>query len=132
MHPTVKTRRPGTRRQFVSWLAVLALALPMLAPVAQGIPLSGVTDDMQTPFYMVLCKAMQRGTSEPAPEQTPNTLDCPVCLGFSSAKSVLLSPLAEPGACEFDHLAFVINTKSDMGNGRLIPRAHARAPPVSV
>jgi hypothetical protein len=131
MHPPVKSQRQR-RRQFVSWLAILALALPMLATVAQGIPLSGATDDAQAPFYMVLCKAMQRGTSEPAPEQGPDTLDCPVCLGFSSVKSVLLSPLAEPSPCLFNHLSFDVNSKSDGGDGRLISHARARAPPVSV
>ncbi|MBC8268945.1 MAG: hypothetical protein H8E36_09375 [Rhodospirillaceae bacterium] len=133
MHPPVKSQRPR-RRQFVTWLAVLALSLPMLATLAQGVPLSGASEGTQAPFYMVLCKAMQRGTSEPtpAPEQSPDTFDCPVCLGFSTAKSVLLTPLAQSLPCEFVHLAFVINTKGDAGDGRLISHAHARAPPVSV
>ncbi len=142
MRQTAKSRLARRRRKIAAWLGILVLALPMLAPIAQGIPLYGASDDMQTPFYLVLCKAMQRGISGPAPspdqnqdqdqDQNQNGSDCPVCLSFSFGKSVLFTPLAEPLVCEIHPFTFVINTESETGDGRHVSRAHARAPPLSV
>jgi hypothetical protein len=82
---------------------------------------------------MVLCKAMQRGTSQPEvpPEQNPNFSDCPVCLGFAFGKSVLFSPLATNPVPQGLPLVFTFNTNDEADNGRGTSRTHARAPPLS-
>ena len=105
----------------------------MLVPVAQGIPLSGVSDDTQAPFYLVLCKTMQKGTSGPSPDQKQdrNASDCPVCLGLSFAKSVLMPTLGEIPVYGTQSRAFVFNPANETGDGRSVLRNHARAPPIS-
>jgi len=81
---------------------------------------------------MVLCKTMQKGASEPSPEQDPNASDCPVCLGLSFGNSVLLTALAETPVCDIQPRAFIINMANETGDGRALSHAHARAPPLTV
>ena len=111
----------------------------MLAPVAQGIPLSRASGDTQAPFYLVLCKTMQKGTAgqkgtaDPSPDQKQdrNASDCPVCLGLSFAKSVLMPALGELAVFDTQPRTFAFTTANDTGDGRPVLRSHARAPPLS-
>jgi hypothetical protein len=120
------------RRKVVAWLGIMALFMPILTSVAQGIPLSGMSDNMPMPSYIVLCKAMQKGTSGPSPEQIPDTSDCTVCIGFFFAKSASLTPMTETPACDGYTHRFDITKDNRTADGRLVSRLHARAPPLSV
>ncbi len=106
----------------------------MLVPVAQGIPLSGATGDTQAPFYLVLCKTMQEGTanSSPDPQQDRDASDCPVCLGLTFAKSVLMPSLGALAAGDGQLRTFAFNKANETGDGRRALHSHARAPPTSV
>jgi len=131
---TTKIRPPRRRSRIAAWLSILALALPMLVPVAQGIPLSGAMDETQAPLYLVLCKTMQDGTSGPSPDpkQDRNVSDCPVCLGLSFAKSVLMPTFGALAVCDSQLRTLAFNRANETGNGRPVRRSYARAPPVSV
>jgi len=122
--------RTTRRRPLAAWLGIFALVLPMLAPVAQGIPLAGLSDNAETPFFPFICKAMQEDPVQP-PGQSPDLLDCPVCLGFSFGNSVLITPLASQSFPTVRPLAFILNPGNESNNGRTVSQAHARAPPLS-
>ena len=132
--PKIRNNPPTTaRRTIAAWFGILALALPMLVPVAQGIPLAGLSDNSQEPFYMVLCKAMQKGTGggDNGPEKTPDMSDCPVCIGFAFGKTVLTSPLASNPIPENRFVAVVFDWADETRHGRRVSKTCARAPPVS-
>lgn len=106
----------------------------MLIPVAQGIPLSNAAEGFKTPFYMVLCKAMQKGTggTDHAPDDIPDLSDCPVCIGFAFGKSVLSTPQACDPKPQSSLLALVFGATDDVINGREVSSSLARAPPEKV
>lgn len=102
----------------------------MLAPVAQGVPLSAMDEGQSAPFFMVLCKAMQSG-SDRAADSRPDTdlSECPVCLGFAFTGS-LLSPIASDYLlADLRPLAFGIEKDADARSERLSFGRQARAPP---
>lgn len=134
MMPAIQTIKPAKRRRlFAAWFGILALALPMLVPMAQGIPLSKSVDDFNAPFYVVLCKAMQNGTggADHTPDKAPDLSDCPVCIGYAFGKSMLSAPLVCDPVPENNFLAFLFNSADETRVGRQNSRSSARAPPVT-
>lgn len=117
-----------SRRLIAGWFGIFALTLPLLAPIAQGIPTGKNPDAGNAPFYMVMCKAMLDGSDHPS-EQKPDMTDCPVCLSFAFGNSVFSAPIGENPAPI--HLAAAFNPIAHDQTYRSLPqsRSHARAPP---
>jgi len=131
MHLTEPSRPPKCRRKIAAWFGIWALSLPMLASIAQGVALANPANDHETPFYMVLCKAMQGDPAQP-PEQNPDIWECPVCFSLSFGKSLLAPALTEiPVAQVQSRILTFSNCRETIGS-LSTSSIHARAPPASV
>lgn len=132
MYCAFKIGQHKRRRLIAAWFGIVALVLPMLAPIAQGIPVNEDAPSQQlAPFYMVLCKAMQDGTGGDNENQL-DLSDCPVCLSFAFGQSVYSSSTAEISAP-----LSVARASNIVGNENPLlslptSSTHARAPPITV
>ncbi len=121
------------RRSLAAWLGLFALVLPMLAPMAQGLPLAVSDTGDGPPFYTVLCKAMQAGTDgSGAPGGNPDLLECPICLSQN-----ISAPLYVPASTEllpprFRSAAYPPEIGGHAPGNRAVHGLRARAPPPAV
>lgn len=119
------------RRLISAWMGIFALALPLLAPIAQGIPAFGDLEKSGSPFYMVICKAMQDGTGN-GPDDNSDANDCPVCLSFAFGHSLVFAPLDMAVVTPAEPPLFPLPSQAAFHPNRLASWSPARAPPTIV
>lgn len=121
------------RRSLAAWLGLFALVLPMLAPVAQGLPLAVSDKADGLPLYTVLCKAMQAGSDGPgAPGGNPDLLECPICLSQNISASLYVPASTELLPPRLRSAAYPPETGGHAFGNRPVRGLRARAPPPAV
>lgn len=131
MRSATRIFRARRRRLIGAWMGIIAFALPLLAPIAQGIPAFDDADSTNAPFYMVICKAMQDGSGD-GKSNSPDKNDCPVCLSFAFGHSLVFSPLESALQAEIEPEAFPPPPDLTARAKHLTAWSFARAPPVPV
>ena len=128
----IPTRRTSLGRSAAVWLAVFALALHGLVPLAQGIPGARRADGL--PSSLILCTALSAKTGPAEEDRAPTDNDrrsCPVCQ-INAIGKIFLPVLAEIPAPRLEGTADWRRrpTESTLGSS---PRSwRARAPPTVV
>jgi len=85
-------RRAGRGRPVALWLAILALALHGLIPLAQGVP--GPRRAGDRPSSLILCVAFASKSAPAEDDRAPTDRDrrsCPICQIHALGKSILPS-----------------------------------------
>jgi len=129
---TAPRRRRTTPAHAGAWLALLALCIQTLVPLAQGLP---TVAGQAAPA--LICKAMLGGSAamgqQTPGKRRPDTTSCPVCTAAAFATASLNPPetfLAPPGEGIVASLA--ISQALFAPNGRGQAAHGARAPPAAV
>jgi hypothetical protein len=128
----IQTRRTNRGRFAAVWLAVFALALRGLIPLAQGIPGPRRADGL--PSRLVLCTALAAKAGPSEGDRTPTDKDrraCPVCQ-IAAIGKVFLPVLAEIPTPRPVGTADWERRPADFSLGSSPRSWRARAPPKAV
>jgi hypothetical protein len=124
-------RRTGRGRSVALWLAILALALHGLIPLAQGVP--GPRRAGDRPSSLILCVALASKSAPAEDDRAPTDSDrrsCPICQIHALGKS-LLPPLVAAWLRPQEWTVERHQDPADHSDSPILRSWRVRAPPLN-